>query len=72
MDTAELRAQIETEIAQLVVKGTPVVQAALEAVMKFHPRADAMHCSTCQCARTHAEVPTDANGNPRKRSWHHG
>lgn len=35
---------------------------------------DRVHCSTCQCARTHAEMPSHPL-NPetkRTRSWHHG
>lgn len=29
------------------------------------------HCATCQCSRAFAPMPRGAQGEFRKRSWHH-
>jgi hypothetical protein len=34
------------------------------------PRADGLHCSTCQCGKLPSQDERHVPGNPRSRSWH--
>lgn len=40
----------------------------VEVIEKPEPRADGLHCATCQCNKLHLTPPMP--GNPRSRSWH--
>lgn len=64
-----MEALVANNVAFIKFENTPR-GIFLEVVTAEDLQKQEPHCTTCQCNRVHPVMPLDANGNPRKRSWH--